>query len=77
MLNPKPYRNIPNEEKLKVVLEVIEVWNAFVNYFDTEYKNVIVDYLNNWLVLQFALKLWLQMELMHESSAVSILMKGK
>lgn len=29
--------------------EVIEVCDAFVNYLDTEYKNMILDYLNNWL----------------------------
>lgn len=47
MLDAKPYRNILNEEKLKVIFEVIEVQNAFVNYLDTAYKSVILDYLNN------------------------------
>lgn len=47
MLNAKAYRNFLNEEKLKVVIEVIEVQNAFVNYLDTAYKTVILDYLSN------------------------------
>lgn len=47
MFIAKPYRNFLNEEETQSSFEVIEVWNAFVNYLDSEYKNVILDYLNN------------------------------
>lgn len=44
-------------KKIKIAFEVIEVWNAFVNYLDTEYKTMIWGYLNNWLCSPISLEI--------------------
>lgn len=79
-INAKPHQNIQNDRESMYIFEAIEVCDAFVNYLDTEYKNVILDYLNNWLL--FINIIW-----SHDyrwnwcsfagSSVRSILMKGK
>lgn len=78
VLNAKPYRNIPKDGENPSIFEKTEVWNASVNYLDTESTSMILDYLKSWLyspiffevMIIDGIDAWIM-------CAISIFMKGK